>query len=202
MILPMTWASLDIPLSLKERIALLQIRNLIMCFVRANVDVTASVEREFTELIKSQSDTIAKICFSYASSVAEYDDLRQDAMINIWRGMKSFRHEASLGTWVYRVVINSCLSTIRSQSRHRHDSLDYVNDLIDCDDADKEDIELLHRVIRRLGAQDKAIIMMWLDEYSYDEIALTMGMNRNTVATKIRRIKEKIRIDYLKEENL
>ena len=162
----------------------------------------AALEREFKALIARENATISKICFSYSCSVAEFDDLRQDALINIWRGMPGFRSEASQRTWIYRVTVNTCLSTIRKQSRHQHESLEGLYGMIDGDDSDKEAIELMHSVISTLSAQEKAIIMMWLDELGYDEIASAMGLNRNTLATKLRRIKSKIAKAYKKEENL
>lgn len=175
-----------------------------MAMSAVGIDARAEgeAEREFKALLEKEGDTISKICFSYAGSVAEFDDLHQDALVNIWRGMKSYRRDASLRTWVYRVTINSCLSNIRSQSRHRHESLDQLYGLIDADDGKREAIEQLYRIISGLGNEDGAIIMMWLDEMSYDEIASVMGMNRNTVATRISRIKDKVINLYKKEENL
>lgn len=159
-----------------------------------------SLEQEFRKVITRESATISKICFSYAGSVAEFDDLRQDALINIWRGMQTFRGEASRKTWIYRVTVNSCLSTIRKQIRHQHESLEGLYSLIDGSDSDREAIEQAHSIISRLGSQERAIIMMWLDDMSYDDISEAMGLNRNTVATKIRRIKEKITKEFKKED--
>ena len=159
-----------------------------------------ALEREFKELIALENATISRICFSYSCSVAEFEDLRQDALVNIWRGMDGFRGGSSAKTWIYRVTVNSCLSTIRKQSRHKHESLDALYGLIDSDDSEKEAIEQLHRTINALDRQEKAVIMMWLDEMSYDEIATAMGLNRNTIATRIRRIKEKITKEYRKED--
>lgn len=155
-----------------------------------------ALERKFQSLILRENNTISKICFSYSNSVAEYDDLRQDALINIWRGLRNFRSESSEKTWIYRVTVNSCLSTSRKQSRYQHESLEGLYDMVESDDSGKEAIEQLHRTISSLNPQEKAIIMMWLDELTYDEIALAMGYNRNTVATKIKRIKEKITKEY------
>ncbi|MCM1318971.1 MAG: sigma-70 family RNA polymerase sigma factor [Muribaculaceae bacterium] len=160
------------------------------------------LEREFNALVSKENATISKICFSYANSVAEFDDLRQDALINIWRGIQSFRGEASHRTWIYRVTVNSCISTLRRQSRHKHESLEELYGLIYSDNTDKEAIEQMYRAISTLGIQEKAIIMMWLDELTYEEIAAAMGLNRNTIATKIRRIKDKIIKEYKKEEAL
>lgn len=166
-----------------------------MVFARPDLGscLRTSLEQEFQNLIAREIGTISKICFSYAGSVAEFDDLRQDALINIWRGLKSYRGEATRRTWLYRVTVNSCLTTIRRESRHRHERLDKLYDMVYTDDAGREALETLHSIIGTLGMQEKAIILMWLDEFNYDEIAEAMGLNRNTVATKIRRIKEKIK---------
>ncbi len=187
-------------LPLKLRIRFLWNRIMRFAALSEEADLTFALEREFKDLIVRESTTIPKICFSYSSSVAAFDDLRHDALINIWRGMESFRGEASRKTWIYRVTINSCLSTIRKQSRHLHESLEGLYGLIDTDDSDKEEIEQLHRVINTLNPQDRAVIMMWLDEMSYDEISAAMGLPRNTIATRIRRIKEKITKEYAKED--
>lgn len=190
---------ISIPLELRIRFLWNKFLNFISLSDESEISSYA-LEREFRELIALENATISRICFSYSGSVAEFDDLRQDALINLWRGLQSFRGESSSRTWVFRVTVNSCLSTIRKQSRHQHESLDGLYELIDCNDSDKEAIEVLHRIINTLGSQEKAIIMMWLDELSYDEIGAAMGLNRNTVATKIRRIKEKITKEYKREE--
>lgn len=184
------------------RLRMLILRNRVMRFATFSAceedeSSPIALERKFQALIKRENNTISKICFSYSNSVAEFDDLRQDALINIWRGLRNFRGESSEKTWIYRVTVNSCLSTSRRQSRYQHESLEGLYDLVESDDSRKEAIEQLHRVIGSLNPQEKAIIMMWLDELTYDEIALAMGYNRNTVATKIKRIKEKIAKEYI-----
>lgn len=191
-----------LPLRLRIEILLSRLMQAAASTLAGDTGDSISIEREFMDVVSRENATISRICFSYSGSAAEFDDLRQDALINIWRGMRTFRGEASHKTWIYRVTVNSCLSTIRRQSRHQYESLDGLYALIESDDPDKEAIEQIHRVIGTLGAQEKAIIMMWLDELSYDEIAEAMGMNRNTVATKIRRIKDKITKEYRKEESL
>lgn len=154
---------------------------------------------EFEKVLERYSDTINKVCFSYAGSAADFDDLRQDALINIWRGLDSFRSGSSPRTWIFRVTVNSCLSTIRRQSRHSHESLEGLFNLIDSESSVRESVEQLHQVIAQLGLRERALIMMWLDDFSYDEIAGAMGMNRNTVATRLRRIRIKITELYQKE---
>ena len=153
------------------------------------------LEARFTALIRKEESLISAICFSYSGSVAEYDDLRQDALINIWRGLPDFKEESSSRTWLYRVVLNSCVSTIRKQMRHSKAtrSLEELYDILaDEEPYDRERIETLHRLIGKLNAIDKAIVLLWLDEASYDEIANVMGMPRNTIATRLHRIKDRL----------
>lgn len=193
---PLTYPPIGIPWKLRLRFLWNRCMRFAALAEEGTTSSTYVLEREFKELIARENATISRICFSYSGSVAEFDDLRQDALINIWRGMESFRGEASTKTWIYRVTVNSCLSTIRKQSRHEHESLEGLYGLIDTDESDKEEIEQLHRVINMLKSEEKAVIMMWLDEMSYDEIGAAMGLPRNTIATRIRRIKEKITKEY------
>lgn len=189
------------PVSLRLRIRLWRASSFMMSMAPGlPADYPVGLEEEFKALIAKENVNITKICFSYATSVDEMNDMRQDALINIWRGMKTFRGEASGRTWIYRITINSCLSAIKKQKRHRHEDLSQLYDLIDTDCDRREEIEKMHGVISRLNGEDKAIIMMWLDEIGYDDIAETVGLNRNTVATRIRRIKEKIKNNYQKEQ--
>lgn len=154
-----------------------------------------ALEQRFLELISRQENTIAAICFSYACSVAEFDDLRQDALINLWRGLPTFRQDSTERTWVYRVTLNSCVSTIRRNARHgrESESLDSLYNLVEPEPSERrERVETLHRLIAHLNATDKAMILLWLDDNSYDDIATVMGMPRNTVATRLHRIREKL----------
>lgn len=153
------------------------------------------LEARFMALLKKEESLISSICFSYSGSTAEFEDLRQDALINIWRGLPSFKEESSSRTWIYRVVLNSCVSTIRKQVRHTKgaQSLEALYGMIvDESPDDRERIETLHRLIGKLNAKDKAIILLWLDDASYEDIATVMGMPRNSVATRIHRIKERL----------
>lgn len=153
------------------------------------------LETRFADLLRKEESLISAICFSYSGSVAEYDDLRQDALINIWRGLPDFKEQSSSRTWLYRVVLNSCVSTIRKQMRHSKAShnLEQLYDVIaDEEPYDRERIETLHRLIGKLNNVDKAIILLWLDDASYDDIAAVMGMPRNTIATRLHRIRDRL----------
>ncbi|WP_289741670.1 sigma-70 family RNA polymerase sigma factor [uncultured Duncaniella sp.] len=152
-------------------------------------------ERDFARLVKEHSRIINKICYFYSSEKLPFDDLRQEIYVNIWQGLSQFRGESKMSTWIYRVAVNSALMAIRSSKvRPETVAIDFSALALttEIDDAQKENLQMLYDLINRLEDIEKAIILLWLDEYSYDEIADTIGLKRNTVATKIHRIKDKL----------
>ena len=158
-------------------------------------------EREFASLINEHSRIINKVSYFYASEKLPYDDLRQEIYVNIWLGLKQFRGDSKISTWIYRVAVNSALMAIRSL-KPRIETIPMDFSILDIsseiDDMQKENLQQLYSLINRLEEIEKAIILLWLDEYSYDEIADTLGLKRNTVAIKIHRIKNNSlnRYDY------
>lgn len=143
-------------------------------------------------LIDRYGSLINKVCYMYADSVEDFDDLRQEAFINLWRGIGSFRGEAEVTTWVYRVTLNSCVSYFRKNQKYKSTPLDALPEQAS-DDMDRgNQIKEMHALINRLDRVEKALILLWLDEYPYDTIAEILGMPRNTVASRLHRIKEKL----------
>ena len=151
-------------------------------------------ERQFASILNEFGSVISGICFSYSSNSDDLNDLRQDILINIWKGLNGFRGDASLSTWIYRVALNTCVSTIRKRSKTISTiSIDnMIEPAEDTDPASRENIEQLHSLIASLSPLDKGIVTMWLDERSYEEIAEVTGISRNNVAVRINRIKKKL----------
>lgn len=154
----------------------------------------ASLERRFADIIRDYDSMIMRICFGYSRTAAEFADLHQDALINIWQGLPGFKGDSSLKTWIYRVTLNTCVSTVRSERRRvTQTALDDFYNLVD-EDADRRRlVSEMHDCISKLTPVDKAIMLLWLDDFSYDEIAATVGLGRNTVASRLRRAKEKLK---------
>lgn len=152
-------------------------------------------EKEFASFIRQHSRIINKVSYFYATPKLPFDDLRQEIYINLWLGLKDFRGDSKVSTWVYRVAVNSALMALRSTGR-KVETVDMDLALLELstelDDSQRENLQALHSLINRLEEIEKAIILLWLDEFQYEEIAETLGMKRNTVATKIHRIKEKL----------
>lgn len=148
----------------------------------------------FNLVLAEYDDMISRICLGYSRTRAEYEDLRQDCYAAIWKGLSRFRGDSGLKTWLYRVVLNTCVSSLRIRSRtpERVDIADYA-DIIDDTPQRQEMIAEMHEMIANLPPLDKAIVTLWLEENSYDDIAEIVGMSRNTVATRLSRAKEKLK---------
>lgn len=156
-------------------------------------EVSPLVREEFTELIRRYDPVIRRVCYFYAVDLDDFNDLRQEALVNLWRGYPQFRGQAALSTWIYRVSLNSCVSYFRKVKRGRATvAIENHPELIAESDDKAEMLREMYRLINRLDKTDKALILLWLDEHPYDEIASIMGMPRNTVASRLRRAKEKL----------
>lgn len=156
-----------------------------------------ALRRRFDRVVSTHSALISRLCFSYAADNDDFQDLRQDVLLNIWKGLAAFRGDSSSLTWIYRVTLNTCVSTVRKRNRgpatERLDTLpvDLADDVEES--AMRERLEMLHSLISELSPVDKAIVTMWLDECSYDEIAEVVGMSRNNIGLRLHRIRERWR---------
>lgn len=139
---------------------------------------------------------IFSVCFFYATSEVPFEDLRQEVLISLFKGYRNFRQESSETTWVYKVCINTCLFSLKKFTPKvktvSFDEIPSVHFQEENDKALREKLEWLYAIIAQLNPMEKALILMWLDELSYEEIASNMGIPRNTVASRLFRIKEKI----------
>lgn len=154
----------------------------------------ASRQQLFDMILTDYSGLVDRICFLYCNNSDEQrKDLYQECMLNIWQGLRNYRGDAKLSTWLYRACINTCVTSFRRHKKHSSTlPLDSAISVTTDESSRPDELKELYRLIAMLGDIDKAIIMMWLDENSYDEISEVTGMRRNTVASRIRRIKERL----------
>lgn len=148
-------------------------------------------KKEFAELVNRYKDVIFKVCYVYASR-EELEDYYQEVLIQLWRSLPNFRNESKMSTWIYRVSLNTCISYVRKNKKVNKVSLIDL-DFIDNDIEKKYYIDELYLLINRLNKFEKAIILLWLEERDYEEIASIVGISKNNVAVKLNRIKEKLR---------
>lgn len=146
-------------------------------------------------MVHDHRNLIYKVCYMYAEDSDHLNDLYQEVLANLWQGIDKFRGDSKPSTWVYRAAINTCITYFRRHSRHSSASvsLDTIAHLPDDSDSTRTArLKMMYNLIADLGKLDKAIILMWLDEKSYEEIAELTGLQRNAVASRLRRIKQKL----------
>ncbi len=151
-------------------------------------------EALYAEVAERHGDMIERICFGYARSVADMEDLRQDVMLNLWKALPSFRGDCAMRTWVYRLALNVCVTSLRKSYR-RVDTTG-INELLDlacCDDEQRETLAALHEAIGLLNPIDRTVVMLWLEEESYESIAAITGLTKGNVAQRIHRAKIRLR---------
>ena len=158
-----------------------------------HTDRPDDTSREFLQAVEQHGGIINKICYYYARDPEEFNDLRQEALVHLWQGWEQFGGRSQLSTWIYRVCLNSCISNFRSRGGRDTVSLHSIAEPEVPAGADRPELlRHLHSLIGQLAPREKAVIMMWLDSYPYDSIAEVMGVPRNTVASWVKRIKEKL----------
>ncbi|MHC1775494.1 MAG: RNA polymerase sigma factor [Lentimicrobium sp.] len=159
-------------------------------------------EETFREIVAEHQGRVWSICRHYARSIDDTKDLQQEVMINVWRNLGSFRGEAMLSTWIYRIAVNTCLSYILKENRRSAFTLSMdhqgIADLMQ-DDGIHEKIEtehklnLLHDAINRLTVIDKLLISLSIEKISCREMAEIIGITEPNVRTKLHRIREELR---------
>jgi RNA polymerase sigma-70 factor (ECF subfamily) len=124
----------------------------------------------------------------------EVNDLFQETLINMWKGIDSFREESKISTWIYRVALNTCLLQERKKKKEvKKVPLTMDVNFFQDDDANAAQVRMLHQRIGKLGLVDRALVMMWLEGMSYDEIGAVMGISSQNVGVKLFRIKEQMK---------
>ena len=130
----------------------------------------------------------------YVTPELQLNDLYQEVLLNLWKAFPRFRKECKPSTYVYRIALNTCISFLRKEKR----TLPTVEltpniDCIDEDDVTQQMLSQLYQMINRLGQLDKSLILLYLDDNSYEEISEITGLTITNVATRLSRIKDKLR---------
>ena len=152
------------------------------------------IELQFTNMIKEYRKTIYTVCYFFSKDTEEVNDLYQEILINLWKGFEKFRGESSLKTWIWRVSLNTC----NNQERKKKSSVVSIPlsidiDLYNDDDVQSKQIQILYDRINRLDVFDRAIILLWLENMNYQDIADVVGISLSNVTTRLFRIKEQLK---------
>jgi RNA polymerase sigma factor (sigma-70 family) len=150
-------------------------------------------KNEFIKVVHENLGIINKICFAYTNNVEDRNDLKQEILIQLWKAYPQFKHRSKISTWMYRIALNTAISILRKVKRKILESelteSNYQIPEIEDDATLNENIIRLYRMIYRLSDLEKAIMLLYLDEQPYREIAEIVGISETNVATKISRIK-------------
>ena len=151
-------------------------------------------EREFETMIREHKGTIYTVCYMFSNDPDEVADLFQETLINLWRGSGTFRGDSAQGSWIWKVALNTCISSDRKKKRGPQTSpLSMDIDLFEDQDADTRQIGLLRSRIGKLGPFDRAIVLLWLENLSYEEIGQIVGITPGNVSVRLVRIKEQLK---------
>ena len=151
-------------------------------------------EREFAQIVQENKRRIYTVCYMFSKDADEVNDLFQEILVNLWKGLQSYEGDKFIGTWVWRVSLNTCINYSKKQKRALEKvTLDVNINLFEDMDEDSMQIRQLYDRINKLGYIDRSIILMWLENLSYDEIGSILGITANNVSVKLVRIREKLK---------
>jgi len=154
-------------------------------------------EIEFEKLIYENQALIIKVCNIYCRTQADKDDLFQDITINLWKGLPSYQGQAKLSTWIYRVGLNTAISRARKAKRNQLFFTEKIPETAAPGPEDKNDeaylIKALYAGIEQLKPLEKAIILLYLEDRSYEEMAEIIGMTKGNVSVRLVRLKRKLK---------
>ncbi|MGK0308663.1 MAG: RNA polymerase sigma factor (sigma-70 family) [Urechidicola sp.] len=155
------------------------------------------LERNFEQILEKNKHKIYRICRIYAVSPIEPQDLFQEVVFQIWKSLDSFKGKSSTDTWVYKISINVCLRSKMKfdKSNNKTDRFEsiHVTPIENKIDAfEQEKFKYLKECIATLNETDTSLIVLYLDDLPYKEIAIITGLSENHIAVKMKRIREKL----------
>lgn len=150
----------------------------------------------YTTFISPYAGIIIKICRAYTDSQEDFEDYYQEVCLQIWRSKDKFKEQSEWSTWIYRLTLNVCLTLVKSKKKkHNYFSTYSLPEQVieDAKVFTDEDLDSLYRAIKQLSEIDRALILLYLEEKSYNEMAEIIGTNSNNIGVRIKRIKQKLK---------
>ncbi|WP_394746900.1 RNA polymerase sigma factor [Spongiimicrobium salis] len=151
----------------------------------------------FEQVLETNKETIYRICRIYALSPIEPQDLFQEVIYEIWRSLKNFKGKSNINTWVYRIALNVCmrskLKLERKQGKTvRFDAIQFKLSATVAQEGNDEKYQLLKECIAALNESDTSIVVLYLEDLPYQQIAKITGLTENHIAVKMKRIRKKL----------
>ncbi len=159
-------------------------------------------EKKFKSIIDDHKNLIFKVCNSYCNR-NEQKDLEQEILIQIWNSFDRYDGRVKVSTWIYKIALNTAISYYRKNLVNKKRALLIKESELNVTEYDSEldgKINQLYQYIGLLDYLEKAIILLYLDNYSYKEISEIIGLSKTNISTKINRIKTKLRKEFKQEK--
>lgn len=150
-------------------------------------------KNDFEKLVRENKDTIYTVCYMFSKDQDEVADLYQETLINLWKGLPGLKEGGNVKGWVYRVSLNTCISLDRKKKSRPTVRLTMDIDPFDSSDSRNAQVEALHRRISRLQPFDRAIVLLWLENNSYEDIGKILGITTSNVSVRLVRIREQLK---------
>ena len=156
---------------------------------------TKELEKDFLTMVEAQKRTIYKVCYIYANDQDDLNDLFQETVLNLWKSFPRYRGDSKLTTWVYRIAMNTCITFLRHANTRPQTvpmTANVASQMANDEDTNAR-LQELYQLINQLGKLERALILLWLEERSYQEMADILGLSKANVSVKLNRIREKLR---------
>lgn len=161
----------------------------------------SETKKTFLSLLEQNKGIIYKIAYSYCRDEENRKDLIQEIIIQLWKSFSKYDDERKWSTWMYRISFNVAISFYRKDTRRKNHESSLTDNFLEFVDENKEketenNITLLYDYINQLNPMDRSLMILYLDDISYKEIADILGITETNVATKINRIKTKLKKQF------
>ena len=150
-------------------------------------------QKQFSVMVRQNKNTIFTVCYMFSKDQEEVNDLFQEVLIRLWQGFDNYKRNSKERTWIYRVALNTCISFDRKKRRHNKKQVYMGDDLFGCNEHDSQQTEVLHKRITRLRPLNRAIVLLWLEDISYEEIGSIIGITAKNVSVRLYRIREQLK---------
>ncbi len=148
--------------------------------------------KEFFKVFIEQNQAIInRICRAYSNSNEEFKDYTQEVALQLWKSHEKFQGNSQVSTWVYRVALNVCLSHVRKKKIETSPLLDH--DVTQENESGDDQLATLYIALKRIKESDRAIILLYLEDKSYKEMAEILGLTVSNVGVKVNRIKNELK---------
>ena len=159
--------------------------------------MTQELENKFAGELEKNQGIIHKVCRTYTNNDAAHKDLFQEITIQLWKAYPKFRGDSKFSTWMYRVAFNTAISLYRKSKRNIETTQIYDNlkelEYQDYDDSKDNQLKLLYKAIHSLNDIEKALALLYLEDKSYKEISITLGISEVNARVKMNRTKTKLK---------